>query len=73
MAGNDNSGRSPSRLGRLIRRLALWGFALALLGGMFLAVAVAVTAQSLPGFARLKNVQVGEQMVVVRARATVPN
>src|SRR5258706_16385858 len=82
MARNDNLRRSApqrppppppprrqsSRFGRLFRRLFIWGFALVLLGAIILAVAVGVTAQSLPSFGQLKNTQVGEQMVVIRAR-----
>ncbi len=66
------SGRQPdrpetSRAGRLIRRLFVWGFGLALLGAMALAVAVGLAAQSLPGYDQLKSSQAG-QMIVVRAR-----
>ncbi len=50
------------------RSLITWGFALALLVVFGFAVAVGVTASSLPSFARLKNTQVGEQMIVLRAR-----
>ena len=49
-----------------LRRAALWGGALALVGAIFLGVAVAVTARSLPSYAALKSSQVG-QMIVVRA------
>jgi len=52
----------------LIRRLFVWGVALTLLLVMIIAAAVAVTAQSLPSYGQLKNTQVGEQMVVIRAR-----
>ena len=45
----------------------LWGFSLALLGAMALAVAVGLAAQSLPGFDQMKSSQAG-QMIVVRAR-----
>lgn len=57
----------PSRLRRFVRRLFVWGIALALLGAMALGVAVALTARSLPDFAELKSSQVG-QTIVVRAR-----
>ena len=46
----------------------VWGLSLALLAAMVLAVAVGLTANSLPSFEKLKNTQVGEQMIVVRAR-----
>ncbi|MEO6717808.1 MAG: PBP1A family penicillin-binding protein, partial [Novosphingobium sp.] len=41
---------------------------LALLAAMITAIAVGLTVKSLPGFDELKNTQVGEQMVVMRAR-----
>ncbi len=59
----------PSRgsgFGRWIRRLAIWGVGFALLGAIALAVAVAVTTRSLPGYQELKSSQTG-QMIVVRA------
>ena len=49
-----------------LRRAMIWGGALALVGAIFLGVAVAVTARSLPSYAALKSSQVG-QMIVVRA------
>ena len=49
------------------RRIAIWGGALALLGALFLGVAVAFAARSLPGFHQLKATQAG-QTIVVRAR-----
>lgn len=57
----------PSRLRRFIRRLFVWGFALALLGVLALTVAVGLTARTLPSYEQLKTSQVG-QMIVVRAR-----
>jgi penicillin-binding protein 1A len=80
MARNDRLRRSASqpdrraatargsRFGRAVRRTFLWGLAIGLLAVLALAVAVGMTAQSLPTYAQLKNRQVGEQMVVVRAR-----
>ena len=77
MARNDNPRRAaavpgdrrpPSRFRRFVRRSFVWGLSLALLASLVLAVAVGLTAQSLPSFEKLKNTQVGEQMVVVRAR-----
>ena len=58
---------SSSAFGRLIRRLFVWGASLALLGLLALAVAVGLTAQSLPDFEEIKTTQ-SEQMIVVRAR-----
>ena len=49
-------------------RLMIWAVAIGLLGLMLVVVAVGVTAQSLPSFGQLRSAQVGEQMVVVRAR-----
>ncbi len=54
-------------LGRLIRRLFVWGLSVALLGVLVLGVAVGFTAQSLPDFEQIKATQ-SEQMIVVRAR-----
>ena len=82
MARNDNLRRSqqsvappppPSRdksrkPRRWLRRLFVWGFALTLLVVMVVAVAVGLTVKSLPSFEELKNTQVGEQMIVMRAR-----
>ncbi len=49
------------------KRLMIWGFALALLGAIFLGGAVAVTMQSIPGYEELKRSQSG-QTILVRAR-----
>ena len=82
MARNDNlrrpapppppprkSGKpAPSRFRRIVRRTFVWGLSLALLAALVLAVAVGLTARSLPSFEKLKNKAVGEQMIVVRAR-----
>lgn len=74
-----NSGRSrqsggpssqPARkpfLRRAFGRVFVWGVALALLGVIFLATAVAFTARQLPDYNALKSSQNG-QMIVVRAR-----
>ena len=59
--------KQSSRLGRLVKRIAIWGTGLALLGAMIVAVAVGLAAQSLPGYDQLKSSQAG-QMIVVRAR-----
>ena len=69
-----SSGGSPqpskkqrSTLGRWVRRLFVWGLAIALLAVIGVAIAVGVTAQSLPSYNELKTSQNG-QMIVVRAR-----
>ena len=56
-----------SRLGFWVKRLLIWGGALALLGALFLGIAVAFAARSLPSFYQLKATQNG-QTIVVRAR-----
>ena len=60
--------RKPQPVGwRLwLRRTAVWGGGLALVGALFLALAVVFTARSLPSYAALKSSQVG-QTIVVRA------
>ena len=81
MARNDNFRRSapipppprsakrqPSRVGRFFRRLFVWSFSLVLLAALVLTVAVGFTAQSMPSFGQLRDKQLGEQMIVVRAR-----
>ncbi len=50
-----------------LRRAALWGGGLALLGGLFLGMAVLFAARSLPSYEQLKASQTG-QTIVVRAR-----
>ncbi len=57
----------PGRFGFWMKRIALWGGALALLGALFLGIAVAFAARSLPTFYQLKATQNG-QTIVVRAR-----
>ncbi|MFC0588621.1 transglycosylase domain-containing protein [Novosphingobium aquiterrae] len=52
---------------RMIRRIFVWGVAAALLGAIALAVAVGLTARTLPSYQELKTSQAG-QMIVVRAR-----
>ena len=54
-------------LGTWFRRLFLWGGALALLGLVFLAIAVAFAARSLPSYYQLRATQ-NAQTIVVRAR-----
>jgi penicillin-binding protein 1A len=58
---------APTGFRKFLRRLFVWGGSLALLGVLALAVAVGLTAQSLPSFAEIKSTQ-SEQMIVVRAR-----
>lgn len=62
---SENGG--GSRLGFWVKRIAIWGGALALLGALFLGIAVAFAARSLPSFYQLKATQAG-QTIVVRAR-----
>ena len=69
--GSSRGGRTPpppaTGWRRWLRRLFVWGTALALLGVMILGISVFVAARSLPDYATLKTSQVG-QMIVVRAR-----
>lgn len=73
MARKDGKGRSapfseePTGFRKFVRRLLVWGTALAVVGLLALAVAVGLTARSLPDFAELKDSQVG-QTILVRAR-----
>jgi len=70
-----SSGASPQQppkkersfIGRWFRRLFIWGFAIVLLAVIGVAIAVGITAQSLPSYEELKTSQNG-QMIVVRAR-----
>lgn len=61
----DRKERGP--IARWTRRLFLWGGGLALLGTLFLGLAVAFAARSLPSYEQLKATQTG-QTIVVRAR-----
>ncbi|MFM5949417.1 MAG: transglycosylase domain-containing protein [Novosphingobium sp.] len=58
---------APTGFRKFVRRLFVWGGSIALLGLLALAVAVGLTAQSLPSFDQIKTTQT-EQMIVVRAR-----
>ena len=58
----------PRKPRRWLKRLFIWIFAFALLAAIVIGVAVGMTEKSLPSFEELKNTQVGEQMVVMRAR-----
>lgn len=64
-ARKDAKKRSGWRL--WFRRLFLWGTAVALLGVLFLALAVGFATRSLPSYEELKATQTG-QTIVVRAR-----
>ncbi|KHK92493.1 transglycosylase domain-containing protein [Novosphingobium malaysiense] len=52
---------------RALRASVIWGFALALLGAIFLGTAIFFTERELPDYSALKSSQNG-QMIVVRAR-----
>ena len=59
--------KPPSRFWHWSKRLFVWGGALALLGALFLAIAVGFASRSLPSFYQLKATQ-NAQTIVVRAR-----
>ena len=63
----QNPKKQRSFVGRWFRRLFVWGFAFGLLAVIGVAIAVGVTARSLPSYEELKTSQNG-QMIVVRAR-----
>ena len=65
----QSSKQRPARSGwRLwLRRGVIWGGAAALLGVLFLGLAVAFASRSLPSYSALKATQPG-QTIVVRAR-----
>ena len=65
-SGRDDGARDGSFLGRMVRRLFVWGAALTLLVAVGVTAAVLITARSLPGYDRLKSSQAG-QTIVVRA------
>ena len=73
MARKDVKGRgAPERdersgFSRFMRRMFVWAASLVMVGLLILAVAVGLTARSLPDFAELKGSQVG-QTILVRAR-----
>ncbi len=64
-------GGSQSRLKLWAKRIALWGGGLAVLGAVFLAVAVGFAVQSLPSYYQLKATQ-NDQTILVRARDGTP-
>ncbi|WP_324826558.1 PBP1A family penicillin-binding protein [Qipengyuania zhejiangensis] len=59
--------RPQSRWRRWLRRVVVWGGALVLLGVLFLGLAVAFAARSMPTYYQLKATQTA-QTIVVRAR-----
>ena len=59
--------KPQGRLQRWTRRLLVWGGAIALLGALFIALAVAFAARSMPSYYQLKATQTA-QTIVVRAR-----
>ena len=66
-SGNPPGAAPPSRLWRWVKRVMLWGGALAVLALVFLAFAVGFAASSLPGYSTLQATQPG-QTIVIRAR-----
>ncbi|MXP15796.1 PBP1A family penicillin-binding protein [Altererythrobacter confluentis] len=64
---SSTKAKQQSGLGRWMRRLFIWGGVLALLGALFLGLAIAFAAQSLPNYSQLKATQ-NAQTIVVRAR-----
>jgi penicillin-binding protein 1A len=68
VGGSPGGGASPrSRWKLWLKRLFVWGSALAVLGLVFLAFAVGFAAQSLPDYGTLQATQPG-QTIVIRAR-----
>ncbi|MCB5426594.1 PBP1A family penicillin-binding protein [Altererythrobacter sp. CC-YST694] len=69
--GSGSSGRgggkSPGGWRRWLKRLLVWGGALALLGAIVLGTAVYFAASNLPSFSQLKDIKAG-QTIVLRAR-----
>ena len=59
--------RDYSRVKTWFKRIAMWGGGIAILGLVFLAIAVAFAARSLPSYYQLKATQ-NAQTIVVRAR-----
>jgi penicillin-binding protein 1A len=64
-------GGSDSRLRLWAKRIALWGGGLAVLGAVFLAVAVSFAVQTMPSYYQLKATQ-NDQTILVRARDGTP-
>ncbi|MFV0644931.1 MAG: PBP1A family penicillin-binding protein [Sphingomonadaceae bacterium] len=71
-AARRNSGQQPETpprgfFSRWFRRLFVWGLALGLIGALFVGVAVAFAARSLPSYHQLKETQ-HANTIIVRAR-----
>ncbi len=67
-SSRKGSGKSASGgIGRWVKRGLLWGGFAAIIGALFLAVAVGFAAQSIPSFYQLKATQ-NAQTILVRAR-----
>ncbi len=67
MARRAEADRPQSGWRRWLRKIVIWGGSLALLGALFLGLAVAFAARSMPSFYQLKATQTA-QTIVVRAR-----
>ena len=66
-AARARADQPQSRIKLWVRRIAIWGGALALLGAVFLGLAVAFAARSMPNYYQLRATQTA-QTIVVRAR-----
>ncbi|MCF8883476.1 PBP1A family penicillin-binding protein [Erythrobacter sp. SN021] len=66
-AGRASADKPHSRVRFWARRVAIWGGALALLAALFVGLAVAFAARSMPSYYQLKATQTA-QTIVVRAR-----
>ena len=62
-------GGSDSRLRLWAKRIALWGGGLAVLGAVFLAVAVSFAVQTMPSYYQLKATQNDQTILCARATA----
>ncbi|WEK45830.1 MAG: PBP1A family penicillin-binding protein [Candidatus Andeanibacterium colombiense] len=65
--GRGGGSRPPGRWQRIVKRILIWGGALALLAAIALGTTVYFAAQSLPSFSALKDTKAG-QTIVIRAR-----
>ena len=63
----DQPAKQRGPVAKWMRRILIWGGALALLGALFLGLAVAFAARSLPSYHQLQATQ-NAQTIVVRAR-----
>ena len=66
-ARKSQASKRPSSFGGWVRRIAIWSGAAALLGALFIGLAVLFAARSLPSYTQLKATQTA-QTIVVRAR-----